>query len=93
MTGTFTDSAERCSDLSDEASKTEELVREHDISLARAKAAPEQAQVADPQGLMYWPITECVSCDDTIPIGRLALAKIRCIACQEKLEKRNRQHV
>lgn len=30
----------------------------------------------------------CIDCGDDIPEGRLALGKIRCVHCQELLEKR-----
>lgn len=104
MSETFPDSVERCTDPIDEACKTETRMRENDIALARAKSAPEQLQLPtlgedgkpllDERGvmIMYWPITECVVCDEPIPLGRLALARIRCVTCQGILEKWNSQH-
>lgn len=29
----------------------------------------------------------CVTCEETIPAGRLALGKVRCVYCQEDMEK------
>ena len=90
MSETFPDE-DRCSDLIDQASQTESRMRENDVALARAKAAPEQVQEKDKYGVLYWPVTECVDCDNEIPAGRLALAKVRCIICQGAKEKRDKQ--
>lgn len=91
MSETFPDE-DRCSDLIDQASQTESRMRENDVALARAKAAPEQVPREDKHGVLYWPVTECVDCGSDIPDGRLALAKVRCIVCQEAKEKKNKQH-
>lgn len=83
---------DRCADLIDQASQVETRLRENDVAKARHKSLPEQAQVEDEAGNLYWPITECVACGDDIPTERLNLAKIRCLLCQEKLETRGRQY-
>jgi RNA polymerase-binding transcription factor DksA len=56
------------------------------ISGVRSLAAPEQRQNADGT----WPTPEC-ECGEAIPEGRLRLGKIRCISCQEDLEKGRRR--
>lgn len=76
-------------DFSDDIDKANELAqRMNDAAVAdaRVKARPEQEQ--NPDG--SWPITECDDCGIDIEPGRILLGKIRCIACQEALEKHNR---
>lgn len=102
MSETFPDD-ERCTDPIDQACQTETRLRANDLALARAKAAPEQVQVAmldeaghkvsDEAGnlVMYWPITECVACGDDIPPPRLALGRVRCIVCQTEKELKEKQ--
>lgn len=34
-----------------------------------------------------WPVTDCDECGNEIPEGRLAMAKIRCVYCQDRLER------
>lgn len=92
MSDLFPDNDDRCVDPLDQASKVEQKMREADLAAARARSAPEQEQVKDENGNLYWPITECVDCGDDIPPARLQLARIRCVYCQEKLEKGNRLH-
>ena len=70
----------------DLASEQELTSTESYIAQARAKNKPEQIQ--NPDGT--WPETECLDCGEEIPQGRLELGKIRCIECQEFLEKRQR---
>jgi RNA polymerase-binding transcription factor DksA len=55
---------------------------------ARAKNKPEQVQGPDGK----WPHTECVSCGEDIPEGRLKLGRIRCVECQSAREKRDQQY-
>lgn len=77
-------------DYSDDIDKANELAQrmnDHSVALARAQAAPEQVQ--NPDG--SWPVTECDECGADIELGRVRLGKIRCITCQEMLEKRRRQ--
>jgi RNA polymerase-binding transcription factor DksA len=91
MSETFPDE-DRCADPIDHASLVETRLRENDVAIARSKSAPEQEQVKGADGVLYWPITECIDCGDEIPEKRLQLAKVRCIYCQEKLEKSRRLH-
>lgn len=67
----------------DQASELSQTLNDAYVGQARAKAKPEQVQ--NPDGT--WPHTECVDCDTEIPEGRLKLGKIRCIRCQEDIER------
>lgn len=76
-------------DFSDDIDKANELAQrmnDHSVALARSKAAPEQVRSADGT----WPVTECSDCGIDIEPGRIALGKVRCLTCQEVLEKRQR---
>ena len=55
------------------------------IEEVRLAAAPQQVQCIDGS----WPKTEC-DCGETIPAGRLRLGRIRCIDCQDALERGRR---
>lgn len=68
---------------SDMATQVEDIFTSAALAAQRAKAAPQQ--VPNPDGT--YPITECVDCDDEIVPDRLKLGRIRCVYCQEKLEK------
>ena len=93
MSENFPDSEDRCADPIDHASGVETRARDIDVRIARSRAAPEQEPVRDAEGaILYWPITECVDCDDTIPEARLALARIRCVSCQEKKETKEKMY-
>lgn len=92
MSEHFPEDDERCVDVIDQACKVEQRIRDNDVAIARARSAPEQVQREDEKGTLYWPVTECVDCGDDIPLPRLQLARIRCVVCQEKLEKRRMQH-
>lgn len=78
---------EREPDVLDQASRLTQTLNDAYVGQARLLNAPQQKQNADGS----WPITECVDCDDPIPAGRLALARIRCIHCQEDVEREGRQ--
>lgn len=78
------DEKERASDHLDQATQTTEFLVASRQKEASARSLPEQTQNEDGT----WPHTECVSCDVEIPAGRLALGKVRCIACQSIKEKR-----
>lgn len=76
-------------DFSDDIDKANELAQrmnDHAVAQAMAKSKPEQVQ--NPDG--SWPVTECDDCGIDIEPGRVALGKIRCITCQEALEKASR---
>jgi RNA polymerase-binding transcription factor DksA len=68
------------SDPNDEASEIEMAERHQAIHSASLKAAPETHPDFDG--------VHCLDCEDEIPAGRLALKKIRCVYCQEALERR-----
>lgn len=50
----------------------------------KAKVAPESHPDFDGES--------CLDCGDTIPEVRLKMGKIRCVYCQEALEKKNKLH-
>lgn len=66
------------------AQRLETTLRQRAIEAASLGAAPETHPDFDG--------THCVDCTDEIAAGRLALKKIRCIACQEDLEH-GRRHM
>lgn len=70
------DEIDRANDLA--ARYTETYIDE-----VRRRNKPEQVQRADGS----WPEPDCVECGDAIPTARLSLGKIRCIFCQEALER------
>ncbi len=70
------DEIDRANDLA--ARYTENYIDE-----VRRRNKPEQVQRPDGS----WPEPDCVECGDAIPTARLSLGKIRCIFCQEALER------
>jgi RNA polymerase-binding transcription factor DksA len=58
------------------------------VEAAMKKAKPEQVQNEDGT----WPTLYCVDCDEEIEKPRLLLGKVRCIACQTKLEKKRKRY-
>lgn len=54
------------------------------VAAVRELAKPEQLQNADGT----WPVVDCAVCGDELG-PRAALAKIRCLGCQEALERRS----
>lgn len=67
----------------DRANELAQMQNDSSIAKVRNAALPEQVQVNG-----EWPKRECEDCGDEIPAARLALAKIRCIYCQHRLEVR-----
>lgn len=61
------------------AQRLEIAQRESGAAQAHRRAAPENHPDFDG--------THCVRCDEPIPLARLALFKVRCVACQTQLEK------
>ena len=53
------------------------------VASVRVRALPQQVQAADGS----WPHPLCVDCDADIPPPRLALGRIRCVHCQEYVER------
>lgn len=62
------------------AGRLSEAQRQQALDRAARRAAPETHPDFDG--------THCVECGDAIPAGRLALLRVRCVACQSTLEKR-----
>lgn len=55
-------------------------LQQRENAIAKARGKPESDPAFDGQ--------HCIACDDQIPVARLALGKIRCVACQETRERR-----
>lgn len=72
---------ERATDLIDQASQASELFLEADISQARKGVEPEKHPDFDGK--------HCVEedCGVEIPQKRLAHGRVRCVDCQERIEK------
>ena len=81
-----TEVLEACADILDQASNVTLASTANQIAHLSYLAAPEQVQNED--GI--WPVTECTSCGNDIEEGRLNLGKVRCLRCQETLEKKRR---
>lgn len=79
---------ERFADPLDQADQVTQSHMDDAISHAAHLSAPEQMPVLNADGVLVWPVTECVDCGDEIEEGRLALGKVRCLRCQTRLEKR-----
>jgi len=74
--------------------EADDLDRAAELTLQLADAAVEEAQRAiAPQQVQLpdgsWPNPEC-ECGDPIPEARLRLGRIRCVSCQEALERSSR---
>ena len=87
MSEAFQEEPDRCADLIDMAGAATALFTQLSEGAARAKAAPQQKQNADGT----WPVTEC-ECGVEIVPARLALGRIKCVACQTEQELRERQY-
>ncbi len=79
---------ERHIDPLDQASANAQDLIEGLVAARRRDAAPQQ--VPDAEG--KYKILECIEedCGVELPIERLRLGCIRCVDCQERLEKRNK---
>ena len=74
----------------DDLDRAAELTRQQNdaaIEEVRRAARPEQVQLADGS----WPFPNCDDCDEEIPPQRLALGRIRCVACQHIRERSGRR--
>ena len=76
---------EHLTDILDIGTRVAEEHLNDAVSASKRLAAPEQIQNEDGS----WPITECLSCDADLG-ERAALGKVRCIRCQELLERKRR---
>ena len=81
-----TEVLEACADILDQASNVTLASTANQIAHLSFLAAPEQVRNEDGT----WPVTECTSCGNDIEEGRLNLGKVRCLRCQETLEKKRR---
>lgn len=81
-----TEVVEACADVLDTAANLTLASTATQVAHHSYLAAPEQVQNEDGT----WPVTECVDCGDEIEVGRLELSKVRCLRCQEILEKKRR---
>ena len=81
-----TEVLEACADILDQASNVTLASTANQIAHLSYLAAPEQVQNEDGT----WPETECIDCGCGIEEGRLNLGKVRCLRCQETLEKKRR---
>ena len=72
----------------DEACAVEAASTALAVEAAMQKARPEQVQNEDGT----WPTIHCADCDYDIEKPRLLLGKVRCIACQTKLEKKRSRY-
>ena len=77
---------EACADVLDAAANLTLASTTNQIAHYSYLAAPEQVRNEDGT----WPVTECTSCGNDIEEGRLNLGKVRCLRCQETLEKKRR---
>lgn len=70
----------------------DDLDRATDLTLAMtASYIRDAANLARPEQVKVdgkWPQKDCDDCGEIIPVKRLNLGKIRCIFCQEALERR-----
>ena len=81
-----TEVLEACADILDQASNVTLASTANQIAHLSYLAAPEQVQNEDGT----WHTTECISCGNDIEEGRVALGRVRCLRCQEILEKKRR---
>lgn len=79
-----TEVLEACADILDQASNVTLASTANQIAHYSYLAAPEQIQNEDGT----WPVTECTSCGNDIEVGRVALGRVRCLRCQEILERK-----
>lgn len=86
---------ERTADVLDVANQATAVAAAVAREEAKRRAAPESirevdgsitTQGKDAEG--KWKIPDCVICGEENAAGRMELGRIRCIACQTRLEKR-----
>ena len=81
-----TEVVEACADVLDAATNLTLASTATQVAHYSYLAAPEQRR--DEAG--NWETLECVDCGKEIEEGRLELGKVRCLRCQELLEKKRR---
>jgi RNA polymerase-binding transcription factor DksA len=67
----------------DQASELTQQLTDAYVSNVRDAARPEQVQLPDGS----WPHPDCIDCGDEILPARLALGRVRCVSCQQDLER------
>ena len=73
------------SDVLDEGDQASAFqMRENALALERAKAAMAPETHPDFDG------ETCVKCGDDIPEARLKMGKVRCVICQDQLERKGK---
>jgi RNA polymerase-binding transcription factor DksA len=77
---------EHLSDQLDVAQQVTEQVTQDRVDHYRRLAQPEQVRGDDGT----WPEVECRDCGDALVDARREMGKVRCISCQEILEKKLR---
>ena len=85
MVALMADEVERCADPLDDASRISQSITDGGVAHAAHLSAPEQALDADGQPS----VLECVDCGADLG-ERAKLLKVRCLRCQELLERRRR---
>lgn len=75
---------ERTADENERATLIEEQFTDAAIEAVREKAQPESHPDFDG--------AHCVECEESLPPARVALGRIRCMACQEQLEHEARRY-
>jgi len=78
---------DRLPDPVDQASEVEAKFRDKALEECRRRNVQEQTR--NPDGT--WPTTECVDCGEPIQPARLALGRVRCVDCQSRRERMQRQ--
>lgn len=68
----------------DHAAHLQQVHNDESLKQAMKRAAPEQVKKKNGK----WETEECIDCGEPIGTVRLTLGKVRCILCQEALEKR-----
>lgn len=56
-----------------------------DDAIKESSRALRPQQIRNDDGT--WPVTDCDECGNEIPEGRLLMGKIRCVYCQDRLER------
>ncbi len=77
--------SQEADDLDRAAELTQQLA-DAAIYDVRKAAAPQQVQCIDGS----WPNPDCADCGDAIPEPRLRLGRIRCVDCQDAVERGRR---
>lgn len=74
---------ESSADDFDKAAELTQHLADSAVAVARKAAAPQQVQCVDGS----WPNPDCADCSEPIPEVRLKLGRIRCVDCQDAIER------